>query len=116
MKKILVIEDEKNIRNRIVDTLELSEEPYQVFAAQDGREGLEMARREVPDLIISDVMMPNMDGFETIELMRKRKFSARYIMVSADAMDSTMQKAISLNIEYMTKPVVFSVLKSIIES
>jgi len=63
-----------------------------------------------------DLFMPNMDGFETIEMMRKMELSVKYVMVSADAMDSTVQKALSLNIEYMTKPVVFSVLKSIINS
>lgn len=69
MKKILVIDDEKNIRETIQELLELK--GYEVITARDGHEGFVMASRKTPDLIICDVMMPNLDGFETIKLMRK---------------------------------------------
>jgi len=87
-----------------------------VEVANSGFESLEKIKEFKPDIVFMDLFMPNMDGFETIEMMRKMELSVKYVMVSADAMDSTVQKALSLNIEYMTKPVVFSVLKSIINS
>ena len=113
MKKILVIEDEKNIRNRIVDTLELSEEPYQVFAAQDGREGLEMARREVPDLIISDVMMPEKDGYEVCYDIKTNELTAHIpvvLLTAKSGMDSKLKGLRSGADDYLTKPFSFVVL------
>lgn len=84
--------------------------------ASSGEEALEKIKEFQPDIVFMDLFMPNMDGFETIELMRKTNLKARYIIVSADAMDTTIQKAIAFNIEYMTKPVVFSVLNSMLNS
>lgn len=107
MKKILVIEDEKNIRNRIVDTLELSEEPYKVFAAQHGREGLETARRELPDLIISDVMMPEMDGYEVLKALRteEQTMTIPFIFLSAKADVAHIREGMNLGADdYLPKP------------
>lgn len=119
MKKILVIEDEKNIRNRIVDTLELSEEPYQVFAAQDGREGLEMARREVPDLIISDVMMPEMDGYEVLKALRAEEPTATipFIFLSAKADIAHIREGMNLGADdYLPKPFSIDELLSVVST
>ncbi len=107
MKKILVIEDEKNIRNRIVDTLEFAEEPYQIFAAQHGREGLELARRELPDLIISDVMMPEMDGYAVLKALRAEEATATipFIFLSAKADISHIREGMNLGADdYLPKP------------
>lgn len=107
MKKILVIEDEKNIRNRIVDTLELSDEPYQVFAAQHGREGLDTARRELPDLIISDVMMPEMDGYEVLKALRAEELTMTipFIFLSAKADVAHIREGMNLGADdYLPKP------------
>jgi signal transduction histidine kinase len=107
MKKILVIEDEKNIRNRIVDTLELSDEPYKVFAAQNGREGLETARRELPDLIISDVMMPEMDGYEVLKALRAEgpTMTIPFIFLSAKADVAHIREGMNLGADdYLPKP------------
>ncbi len=63
-KKILVVDDEKKIRELL--ELRLSSAGYQVLQAKDGEEGVEMARRYAPDLILMDVMMPKMDGPEAV--------------------------------------------------
>lgn len=117
MKKILVIEDEKNIRNRIVDTLELAEEPYQIFAAQHGREGLEMAKREMPDLIISDVMMPEMNGYEVLKALRSDEATATipFIFLSAKADISHIREGMNLGADdYLPKPFSIDELLSVV--
>ncbi|MFK2819262.1 response regulator [Flavobacteriaceae sp. LMIT009] len=67
---ILVVEDNIDVRNYVVDTIE---ESYEVLKATNGKEGLESALQKVPDLIISDVMMPEMDGYELCEEIKKDK-------------------------------------------
>ena len=61
MKKILVIEDEPEMRRNITALLRYKE--YEPIAAENGRRGVEMARREKPDLILCDVTMPELDGY-----------------------------------------------------
>lgn len=68
MSKILVIEDEKNIRETIMEILELND--YNVAAAENGLIGVAKALQFKPDLIVCDVMMPEMDGFETLRNIR----------------------------------------------
>jgi Response regulator containing CheY-like receiver, AAA-type ATPase, and DNA-binding domains len=60
MKKILVIEDQAAMRRNLVTILEM--EGFQTLTAENGRSGLELARNEKPDLILCDVMMPELDG------------------------------------------------------
>ncbi|TAE30735.1 MAG: hybrid sensor histidine kinase/response regulator [Candidatus Kapaibacterium sp.] len=107
MKKILVIEDEKNIRNRIVDTLELSNEAYQVFTAENGRIGVDVAQEELPDLIISDVMMPEMDGYEVLKALRSNDETASipFIFLSAKADMAHIREGMNLGADdYLPKP------------
>ncbi|MEP6684791.1 MAG: response regulator, partial [Parafilimonas sp.] len=61
MKKILVIEDNDEVRENIAEILELSS--YNVITAENGKAGVEAALKEVPDLIICDIMMPVLDGY-----------------------------------------------------
>jgi two-component system, sensor histidine kinase and response regulator len=107
MKTILVIEDEKNIRNRIIDTLELANEPYTVFAAENGREGVNIALCEVPDLIISDVMMPEMDGYEVLKVLRSTPatMTIPFIFLSAKADIAHIREGMNLGADdYLPKP------------
>ena len=69
-KKILVVEDEKAISDILV--FNLQREGYDTLAAYDGAEGLRCALEEAPDLILLDVMLPEMDGFEVCRRVRKR--------------------------------------------
>ena len=65
MAKILVIDDEKDLLEEIVDILTF--EGYDVVAASDGREGVQMAVQHLPDLVICDIMMPKMDGYSVLQ-------------------------------------------------
>lgn len=107
MKKILVIEDEKNIRNRIVDTLELSNEAYTILTAENGRVGVEVAKREIPDLVISDVMMPEMDGYDVLRALRSEATTASipFIFLSAKADIAHIREGMNLGADdYLPKP------------
>ena len=102
-RNILVVDDEKNI----VDILNfnLQREGYSVLCAYDGREGLKLAREESPDLILLDVMLPYMDGFEVCRTLRDEGSSIPIIMITAR--ESETDKVLGLELgadDYITKP------------
>ncbi len=100
--KILVVEDDRNL----LDTLQynLRQEGYEVVTAVDGAEALDIARREKPDLIILDIMLPKLSGFEVCRILRK-EMSVPVMMLTARA--DEVDKIVGLEIgadDYMTKP------------
>lgn len=102
MKKILIIEDEDSISDFI--KMELEYEGYEVFLEGDGREGLKNALTNYYDLIILDIMLPRMSGFEICRRLKKEK-TTPVIMLSAK--DSVMDKVNGLQIgadDYLAKP------------
>ena len=113
MKKILVVEDEVNISDFIKGELEY--EGYTVCIKADGREGLEEAIRNEYDLIILDIMLPSMNGFEVCRRLKKSK-NTPIIMLSAK--DSVMDKVNGLQIgadDYIAKPFAIEELLARIE-
>jgi DNA-binding response OmpR family regulator len=68
MKKILVVEDEPNIRGIIV--ARLVDMGFTVLIAKDGREGLDLVRKELPDIVLLDIMLPEMDGFKVCRMIK----------------------------------------------
>ena len=104
-KSILVIEDTKSVRQILAAML--LEEGYEVITAIDGRDGLEMARRENPDLIILDVMLPEMNGYE---VCCRLKFDEEYeqipiILLTARRKAADRAKAAQACADaYLTKP------------
>jgi len=68
-KKILIIEDESTLNKSVVDFL--SAENFQVLSALDGEAGLEMAKKEIPDLILLDIILPEKDGYEVLDELKK---------------------------------------------
>jgi heavy metal response regulator len=107
--RILVVEDEKKVASFITKGLE--EELYQVDVANDGREGLSMANSQEYDLIISDVMMPHLNGFQLTEELRKQNIHTPILLLTVK--DSVQDKVTGLNIgadDYLTKPFSFDEL------
>jgi diguanylate cyclase (GGDEF)-like protein len=105
MNPILVIEDEAKIRTNIQEILELGD--YHAIAAPNGREGLELAKKHLPDLIICDVMMPEMDGFGVLECLREEPETALIplIFLTAKVEKSDMRQGMKLGADdYLTKP------------
>ena len=102
MKKILVVDDEKPISDII--KFNMVKEGYDVVTAFDGREALEMFEAERPDILILDLMLPEMDGLEVARTIRK---TSNVPIIVLSAKDSEFDKVIGLEIgadDYMTKP------------
>lgn len=113
MKNILIVEDEPNISDFLKGELEY--ERYNVCIKEDGREGLEEALKNEYDLIILDVMLPSMNGFEICRRLKREKQSP-VIMLSAK--DSVMDKVNGLQIgadDYIAKPFAIEELLARIE-
>jgi DNA-binding response OmpR family regulator len=78
--KILVIDDDAIVRKTIVQILE--QDGYQVLSAEDGARGMVLFRSEQPDLVITDIIMPEQEGIQTITEMRRAKPDAKIIAIS----------------------------------
>jgi two-component system, chemotaxis family, chemotaxis protein CheY len=81
MAKILVIDDDTIVRNTIVQLLE-EDDSYRVLSAEDGVRGMALFRSEQPDLVITDIIMPEQEGIQTITEMRKARPDAKIIAIS----------------------------------
>ena len=100
--KILVVDDERLIRNVIREYLE--NEKYEVFEAENGFDALRVLETNKVDLIILDIMMPRMDGFETLKEIRKTK-DTPVIMLSAMKEEEDKLSSFNLGVDdYITKP------------
>ncbi len=103
MFKILVVDDDKNTRFFIREALEL--EGYEVFTARDGEEALEVYDREYIDLVIVDIMMPKMDGYEFTKELRSVNKDLLILMISAKQLPEDRKKGFKFGIDdYMSKP------------
>ena len=112
MRKILIADDEPNI----VMTLDyaLQKNGYKVLIARNGSEAIEIAETQVPDLILMDIMMPDMDGYETFENLKKNEKlnNTKLIFLSAKNKQTDIKKGLAMGAdEYITKP--FSIKKII---
>jgi len=106
MKKILVIEDEPEMRRNISTLLRYCD--YESIAAENGRQGVEAARREKPDLILCDVMMPELDGYGVLQALQKDTSLARipFIFLTAKGEKDDLRSGMNLGADdYLTKPV-----------
>lgn len=105
MTKILVIEDEKAIRENILELLETQD--FEAIGAENGRIGVKIATEQVPDLILCDVMMPELDGYEVLEALRADPLTVTipFIFLTAKADKSDTRKGMELGADdYLTKP------------
>jgi len=117
MKKILVIEDEGEMRRNI--TALLRYHGYEPIAAENGRAGVEAARRERPDLILCDVMMPDLDGYGVLQALQANTVLARipFIFLTAKGEKDDLRSGMNLGADdYLTKPVANADLVQAIEA
>ncbi len=116
MKKILLIEDDTVMRENTAEILELAH--YAVTTAKDGKEGVELAMKWQPDLIVCDIMMPKLDGYGVIHILSKHPETASipFIFLTAKAEKSEMRKGMELGADdYLTKPFEETELLNVIE-
>jgi len=117
MKKILVIEDEPEMRRNITTLLRYHD--YEPIAAENGRQGIEAARREKPDLILCDVMMPELDGYAVLQALQTDASLARipFIFLTAKGEKDDLRSGMNLGADdYLTKPVANADLVKAIET
>ena len=117
MKRVLVIEDEPEMRRNLLTILRL--ENFVPIGAENGRVGLETARREKPDLILCDVMMPELDGHGVLQALRSDASTSAipFIFLTARGEKPDVRSGMNLGADdYLTKPVVKSELLSAIAS
>jgi two-component system, response regulator YesN len=117
MYKVLVVDDEKWVRQGIRTTVDWAKyKVEEVFEARDGEEALEIVRVHKPDLIITDIKMPHLDGLEFIEEVRKSNELAKVIFISGYGEFEYAQRAIKLGAaDYIMKPIEDSILEGIID-
>jgi len=117
MKRILVIEDEALVRENIIEILEFMD--YEVDGAVNGKDGVIQAMYYKPDLIVCDVMMPELDGFEVIKLVRQNKEigNVPFIFLTARAERRDMRLGMNLGADdYLPKPFTAEELIAAIET
>lgn len=114
MKHIILIEDEGIIGLQLSQAIERTGD-YRVSVALDGREGLDLHEEDPADLIVTDLNMPEMDGFSVIEQVRSKTPEVKIIVVSG-ASQQTERKAIEMGaLCTMSKPVKFDDLISVVQ-
>jgi two-component system sensor histidine kinase/response regulator len=117
MYKVLIVEDTLAIREEIYDILSM--EGYDVFQAENGLIGFKVALKEHPDLIISDILMPALNGFEMFKKLQKNKKTERIplIFLSAKAEKEDIRTGMNLGAEdYLTKPININDLLNSVEN
>lgn len=104
--RILLVDDEEDILNFL--SYNLKKEGYEVYTALNGNDGIELAKKQKPQLIVLDVMMPEMDGIETCRILRENKETANTLIVflSARSEDYTQIAGFDSGADdYITKPI-----------
>jgi CheY-like chemotaxis protein/CRP-like cAMP-binding protein len=117
MKTILLIEDDAALRENTAELLELSN--YNVITAPNGRLGIEKAKAEVPDIVVCDIMMPEVDGYEVLETLAAddQTRNIPFIFLSAKTEHKEIRKGMDMGADdYLTKPYEEDELISAIES
>lgn len=117
MKTVLLIEDDTVLRENTAELLELSN--YKVIKASNGKTGVELAKKHIPNIIVCDIMMPELDGYETLEALSKNKTTKYipFIFLSAKTERYDIRKGMNLGADdYITKPFTEDDIISAIES
>lgn len=116
MKKILLIEDNDDVRENTADILELAN--YEVITAENGKIGVQKAKEFLPDLVLCDIMMPQMDGFQVLQTFEKdiSMASTPFIFLTAKTEREDMRMGMNLGADdYLTKPFQENELLGVIE-
>lgn len=105
MTKVLIIEDNTDIRENVVEILSLS--GYEVFDAEDGTKGVALATKNQPDVILCDIMMPGIDGYDVFEILNNQEETKTipFIFITAKSERTDIRKGMEMGADdYLTKP------------
>lgn len=113
MKTVLYVEDDEYIVEIMKDILESFFD--EVYVAYDGEEGLELYKEKNPDIVLSDILMPKMNGLELAEKILEIKKEQKIILITADNENNYQEKAKKLGVYgYLNKPIDFNDLQKLI--
>ncbi len=109
MKKIVIVDDEVHIRMLLEQTLEELEDDFdvEILSAADGEEGLALIRREQPELVLLDIMMPKMNGYEVCQVLRDDQSlqQVKIVFLTAKGQEIDRKHGMELGaVKYITKP------------
>jgi len=116
-KKIIIIDDESEMIQLL--RIDLESEGYQVISAGDGKEGLKVIHESKPDLVLLDVMMPKMDGFEVLRALKgdEKTKDIQVILLTAKGMESDIRRGFGLGADdYIIRPFESKFLKERIKA
>lgn len=105
MKSVLVIDDNPDIRENTAEILDLA--GYKIFTAENGKRGVDLVLKEKPDVIICDIMMPELDGYGVLHLLRKNPETSNipFIFLTAKTERREFRKGMEMGADdYITKP------------
>ena len=112
---VLYVEDEDHIREKIADTLKYYVK--KIIQAKDGQEGYEKYLEEKPDIILTDILMPIMNGIEMVQLIRHNDIETPIVMITAHTEKEYLLDAVKLHLEnYLVKPVVLHNLLNVLQT
>ena len=113
-KKILIVDDEPNIVMSLEYTFKKKE--FEVFIARDGNEALQILENNIPDVVLLDIMMPNVDGYQTLKKINETESlnHTKVVFLTAKNKATDIEKGLKLGADkYLTKP--FSIKKIVLE-
>ena len=114
-RKVLIVDDELSIRNMIADWLQ--DAGFEVCIAADGQQGLNVLSEFQPDVVISDVWMPGIDGYHFCRMVRSRAPNAAIIMMTGVRQEAAVLRDMNVDVDdYVIKPIVLADLMQRIES
>ena len=120
MKKILIVDDEANNRLLLEEILEdVKEQGVEILLAEDGRQALDIITSEVPDLVFLDIMMPEVNGYEVCNIVKKQLNLLNIYIVLLTAKGQAEDKNKGFNVlcdRYITKPFYFNEVLAIAEN
>ncbi len=114
MKKLLVCDDSNFSRKRVIDMIKAGD--YEIIEAEDGQQAMDRIENENPDLVLLDLLMPNITGIELLKMLKEKNKTVPVIVISADIQESTKAECLELGAkEFLNKPPRKEVLLNTIE-
>ncbi|MDX1397362.1 MAG: response regulator [Oceanospirillum sp.] len=104
-KTVLVVDDSRVSRMMLSKMINMADSDWQIVEAEDGQQAVDKATAETPDLIVMDINMPVMDGFQAIEILRPQLPDTTMILLSANIQSSSQARAEELGVHFIAKPI-----------
>lgn len=104
-KTVLVVDDSRVSRMMMSKMINMVDSSWEIVEAEDGQQAVDKATADTPDLIVMDINMPVMDGFEAIEILRPQLPDTTMILLSANIQSSSQARAEELGVHFIAKPI-----------